>query len=202
MRVKVAGSAPALTHPPLTTQPMQTLRIPRGLWNDLEETVIQQDRLFLTEVARSLGLPLQEVLRRCLGTGAPQPCPVLWMPLNTQEPDACPWWECHGSLWRRCPRVRLSPTLPCAIHERCTPCPLARLDDDPVIRALPWRIPVRVGNRCLWVDPTGQAPTLREDGYPETEGVVRWITHRGARIPAWQANPRPESGYAGDDDAN
>ena len=35
-----------------------TFRIPRGLWRDLEETVIQQDRQFLSEVARQLGLPV------------------------------------------------------------------------------------------------------------------------------------------------
>ena len=39
---------------------IRLLRIPHGLWKDLEDTVIQQDRQFLTEVARNLGLPVKE----------------------------------------------------------------------------------------------------------------------------------------------
>jgi hypothetical protein len=160
-----------------------SLRIPRGLWNDLEETIIHQDRQFLTEVARSLGLPVPEVLRRCLGTGAPQIVPLLWSDPKTDEPDQCPWWECHGDgLWRRCPRLRLSATLPCQIHERCTPCPLARLHSDPVIQDLPFFLPVRMGDRLYWVDPTGVGSPYREDGTVETEFTFRRITHKGRRI--------------------
>jgi hypothetical protein len=166
----------------MTTQ--ITLRLPKGLWADLEETIIQQDRQFLTEVARSLGLPVPEVLRRVLGTGAPQPLPVLWTPptATADDPTACPWWECHGALWRRCPRTRLSPTMPCPVHERSTPCPFTRLDSDPVIRALPWRTPVMSRGHLYWIDPTGEALPLTEDGRPDTTCSFRWIHHRGKRI--------------------
>jgi hypothetical protein len=154
---------------------LQTLRIPRGLWADLEETVIQQDRQFLSEVARSLGLPVAEVLRRCLGTGAPTSIPVLWTDPTT-DPCACPWWECHGDgLWRRCPRQRLSATLPCPIHERSTPCPMSRPDKDPVIRALRRVVPVLWNDELFWVDPSGVEPAFREDGTTDTEGTFQQI---------------------------
>ena len=164
---------------------LQTFRIPRGLWDDLEATVIQQDRQFLSEVARQLGLPVPEVLRRCLGTsGVSHPTPVLWAPSTSTDPEPCPWWECHGDgLWRRCPRIRLSSTLPCQIHERCTPCPLARLNTDPYIRALPTRIPVRWADELYWVDPTGAHPPFREDGSVEDRGVFKQITVDDE--PAW-----------------
>jgi hypothetical protein len=162
----------------------QTFRLPRGLWQDLEETVIHQDRAFLSDVARSLGLPVQEVLRRCLGTGAQQPVPVLWAPSSSTTLPTCPWWECHGEgLWRRCPRLRLSPTLPCNIHERCTPCPLARLDSDPVIRDLPWSHPITWNNRVYWIDPTNSDTfAYREDGSIETDFRFRYVNFRGRRI--------------------
>lgn len=164
----------------------QTLRLPRSLWKDLEDTVIQQDRQFLTEVARTLGLPVSEVLRRCLGTGAPQVVPVLWAnPLESgTEPECCPWWEFHGDgLWRRCPRLRLSGTLPCQIHERCTPCPLARLDSDPVIRALPVVLPVRWEGSLYWINPADtSAPPYREDGTVDLEGTFRHVIRDGERV--------------------
>jgi hypothetical protein len=151
---------------PLPQPHRQVLRIPRGLWNDLEETVIQQDRQFLTTVARELGLPVNDVLRRCLGMGAPQPVPVLWgTPDLDSTTDLCPWWECHGQgLWRRCPRLRVAATMPCQIHERCTPCPLSRLDSDPEMRRMSWVIPLRVGEVLYWVDPENRLPPRNEDG--------------------------------------
>jgi hypothetical protein len=164
------------------TAPLQsrnTLRIPRSLWSDLEETVIQQDRQFLTDVARSLGLPVQEVLRKCLGTtGAPTSIPILWAgPKSEDEHDEiCPWWECHGDgLWRRCPRIRLSDTMPCAIHERTTTHPMARLNSDPYIQGLGYRVPVWWQDALYWVDPDCVAPPFREDGSVVTDGTFRRV---------------------------
>lgn len=171
----------------------QTLRLPRGLWRDLEETVIQQDRQFLTFMARELGLPVQDVLRRCLGTGAPQAVPVLWMPhgaTEEAEDDAdeetaaaaavCPWWERHGDgLWRRCPRLRLSATLPCQIHERCTPCPLARLDSDPHLADIPVYKPIRHKGCLYWYDPMDStAPVYGEDGSREPGVRIRRVRRK------------------------
>jgi hypothetical protein len=175
---------------------MLTLRIPRNLWKDLEETVIQQDRQFLSEVARSLGLPVPEVLRRCLGTGVPQPMPVLWCLPTSEEPSCCPWWECHGDgLWRRCPRLRVANTLPCAIHERCVPCPLARLDSDPHIRALGWRVPVRHEDVLYWVDPDGAAAPFTEDGTVVTDRTFRRIRNRNRNNELVWTVQRLASGY-------
>lgn len=175
----------------------RSLRLPRGLLRDLEDTVIQQDRLFLAEVARTLGLPTQEVIRRCLGTGAPQPTPVLWAPHDSDDHECCPWWEMHGDgLWRRCPRMRLCPTLPCQIHERSTPCPLTRLNSDPHIRNLPRYEPVSWNDEIYWMDPTGEHATFREDGSVDRTGTFRYITHEGERIcvrfPFKENNPDAE----------
>ena len=166
---------------------LQTLRIPRGLWADLETCVLQQDRLFLTDVARTLGLPVPEVLRRCLGSGVTQAVPVLWSDPKTNEPEQCPWWECHGDgLWRRCPRLRLSGTLPCQIHERCTPCPLARLHSDPELLDMPFFLPVRHGSQLYWVDPTGEQLPFREDGTLEATLRFKRIRHVRAGQPEVQ----------------
>jgi hypothetical protein len=177
-----------------------TFRIPRGLWRDLEETVIQQDRQFLSEVARTLGLPVQDVLRRCLGTGAPTTIPVLWMP--TVAAGRCPWWERHGEgLLRPCPRLRLSPTMPCQIHERCTPCPLTRLDNDPFIRALPTFEPFTFNGNLYWLDPKGDGALYREDGTLETEGEIRFINFRDTRIPVWVSHTtKPTTEEESDDE--
>lgn len=170
-----------------------TLRIPKGLWADLEETVIQQDRQFLTEVARSLGLPVPEVLRRCLGTGATTPIPVLWIPSppspdQEEITDTCPWWSStpNGALWRPCHRPRMAPMLPCCRHEGVASSVSSgstyRLASDPFIKALPKRWPVRFRSVIIWADPDGIEPAIYEDGCPELEGRFRFIQHRGKRI--------------------
>lgn len=160
-----------------------TLRIPKGLWADLEQTVIQQDRQFLSEVARSLGLPVQEVLRRCLGSGTATPIPVLWIPHpheDSEDESKCPWWTATGALWRPCQRLRLAPTLPC-IHHECAS-KEGRLASDPFILGLPKRWPVRFRDQLLWADPEGIEPALHEDGRPELEGRFRFTEHQGRRV--------------------
>ena len=145
-----------------------SLRIPRGLWHDLEDSVYQQDRQFLTEVARSLGLPPADVIRRCIGTmGESKVVPLLWAPPTSTAPATCPYWECHGDgLWRRCPRIRLSDTLPCAQHERTTAgTPHTKHATDAELAAMPWRTPVRYEGDLYWVDPTGIAPPYNEQGF-------------------------------------
>jgi hypothetical protein len=136
---------------------MASLRIPRGLWDDLEESVIKQDRQFLIEVARNLGLPVQDVLRKCLG-GAPTSVPVLWMHDYAGAIDICPWATKVGSLWFPCQRKRLSPNLPCCVHERDKIKLSSELGD--LLR----RIPVSHKGRIFWVDPTEEEPPLKEDG--------------------------------------
>jgi hypothetical protein len=175
-----------------------TLRLPRGLLQDLEETIIQQDRQFLTEVGLSMGLSRPEVaamIRRVLGTGAPQTIPVLWAPPETANTDDdedeprdnfCPWWECRGEgLWRRCPRHRISPHLPCPIHERSVPCPLTRLNTDPFIQALPALTPMEFNGRLFWTLPDNQT-CYAEDGSLPTDGAIRFVwSSDGERIPVW-----------------
>ena len=157
-----------------------TLRIPRGLWKDLEETVIQQDRQFLSEVARSLGLPVAEVLRKCLGSsGTPQP--VLWTSSAEEDEETqCPAWTLHGYLWKPCTRFRLSPTKCCHLHEPIPP--TARLASE--IKDLPVRTPVRHEDTLYWMGSPG-APLLHEDGSSVTTGTLRYVDFRGTRLLAW-----------------
>lgn len=182
-----------------------TMRLPRGLLQDLEETIIQQDRQFLTEVGKSMGLSRPEIntmLRRVLGLGAPQTIPVLWAPPEKPSTDDdsededdeeetppdtfCPWWECRGEgLWRRCPRHRIAPHLPCPIHERAVPCPLTRLGTDPYIQALPKLQPIEHDGRIFWIGPYGE-PCYNEDGTLPTDGTIRFPRlPDGSRIPVW-----------------
>jgi hypothetical protein len=157
---------------------MTSLRIPRGLWDDLEESVIKQDRAFLIEVARSLGLPVQDVLRKCLG-GAPTSVPVLWMHDYQGDIDICPWATLQGSLWFPCQRKRLSPNLPCCVHERDK----GRLTSDLV--GLLRRIPVRHKRHIYWVDPAGEEPPLKEDG-SVAEGSFLIRKHKGQTIAVYK----------------
>ena len=137
----------------------QTLRIPRGLWADLEETVILQDRQFLSEVARSLGLPVQEVLRKCLGSGAPQSIPVVMEEGGSQ----CPWWaKSEEGCWRRCRRQRASPTTPCHVHAHAVTSTRLRLDNDPYLADLPTMLPVIYQGSIYWFGPN--TAVYREDG--------------------------------------
>jgi hypothetical protein len=160
-----------------------TLRIPKGSFDDLTDTLIQFDRQFLTELARTLGLPVTETLRRCLGTGAATPIPVLWIPQphdDDEVEEKCPWWTATGALWRPCQRLRLAPTLPCIQHEVTSK--EHRLSSDPFILGLPPRWPVRFRDKLLWADPEGLEPALHEDGRPELEGRFRFTEHQGRRV--------------------
>jgi hypothetical protein len=155
-----------------------TLRIPRGLWKDLEDTVIQQDRQFLTEVARTLGLPVAEVLRKCLGSGAPQP--VLWTSSAEEDKETqCPVWTLHGFLWKPCARIRLSPTKCCPLHEPIPP--TARLASE--IKDLPIRTPVRYEGTLYWFHKG--SPLLHEDGSIVATGTLRAVDFRGSLLLAW-----------------
>ena len=182
----------------------ERMRVPRGLWDDLISATAQQDEQFLTEVARSLGLDPREVKAKCLYVPPPADrpnariVPTAVVPVLLGPPSAgrCPWWECHGDgLWRRCPRARLTKTLPCAIHERCTPCPLTRLDTDPIIRALPTYKPICHKGQLYWYNPADLTePPYCEDGTREPHGRIVFLTDEdGERKPYWSTlGPKQE----------
>ena len=156
-----------------------TLRIPRGLWKDLEESVIQQDRQFLTEVARSLGLPVGEVLRKVLGTGAPQLVQIL---TAAEDADICPWWDRIGDgLWRPCRRQRMSGSQPCQIHTRSASS-AARLGADPYVVNLPVLQPVLHGGTIYWVSDDPDMSVYREDGTIVCDRTFKRITFHGQRM--------------------
>jgi hypothetical protein len=169
-----------------------SLRLPRGLLQDLEETVIHQDRQFLTEVARSLGLPVQEVLRKCLGTGSIQKISTLWAFADEDggaEIQKCPWWDCYGDgLWKPCIRHRLAPALPCYKHEQCTTnTSFARLASDPYIQTLRHVRPVLLNETLYWTsleENTHHFP-FREDGSIDRSGVFHYIMFKNRRILVW-----------------
>lgn len=165
------------SQPVSITSMTTTLRIPRGLWNDLEESVIKQDRIFLAEVARALGLPFQEVMRK-VGP-ATTVMPTLWVG-DASDPTRCPWYTRRGeSVWFPCQRLRLSPTMPCCVHERQGPC-------DSLVNKLeqkPKAFPVVRKGVLYWVTEDGTA--YDEAGSEITNGLFRFMTFREKKIALW-----------------
>lgn len=162
----------------MTTLTLQSLRVPKGLWTDLETTVIQQDRAFLTEVARDLGLPIAEVLRRCLGTGAPQQIAVL-SGSPTEDPGCCPWWtRSDDGCWMPCKRLRLTPTAGCQIHTKTNE--QNRLGSDPHLASLPVLQPFRYEGQLFWF--LQGLPVFREDGSREPTHRFTFVNFRGQRM--------------------
>jgi len=161
---------------------LQTLRLPRGLWADLEETIIMQDRQFLSEVARSLGLPVADVLKKCLGTGNPQAVAVL-LGASTEDDGCCPWWmRSAGGMWAPCTRLRLTPSTPCQLHQHTKVGPTACLGSDARLTTLPTLQPIRYKNEIYWVSDDPDAYIYREDGSIESSVEFKFIDHRDQRI--------------------
>jgi hypothetical protein len=146
-------------------------KMPKGLWTDFEETIIQQDRQFLTEVARGLSLPINEVLRRCLGTGSPQAILV-----GDVETDACPWWTRHGDgLWRPCNKYRLTVTTPCHLHTQSQSSHEQCLGSDPRLASIKTATPMNWNGEIYW---TTDTDTYHEDGRLSSI-KFKQIDHRG-----------------------
>lgn len=147
---------------------LETLRIPRGLWADLEQTVIQQDRQFLTEVARTLGLDQKEVLRKCLGTSGTSTAVTCLVGEETES--LCPFYyrSINSYLWTPCCRIRTSLTTPCALHTFTVPSSLLIHKDSPAFTCLPVVKPVSFNEKLYWVlfDEGGKETTMvfNEDG--------------------------------------
>lgn len=179
--------------------PTQSLLLPVGLLDDLEKAIIQADRDFLTEVARTLGLPVAEVLGKCLGRGGrPTKIPVLWGPPKLDEEDEgegeedeegeskhkkdgkanwlCPWMDCKGKgLWTACQRMRLTPTLACAVHVHARTSDTTRLATDPIVRAVPVATPIQWRGRLYWAN-LATTTVFREDGTLEPTLRFRYRT--------------------------
>jgi len=150
------------------------LKMPKGLWTDFEETIIQQDRQFLTEVARGFALPVAEVLRRCLGIGSPQAILV-----GEDETDSCPWWTKQGDgLWRPCGRRRLTATTPCHLHTRSTPSLQQCLGSEPHLSTIEEARPMSWKGEVFWVTDTD---TYHEDGRLASI-KFKQIEHRGKPV--------------------
>lgn len=159
-----------------------TIRIPKGLWTDLEQAVIQQDRQFLTEVARSLGLPVAEVLRKCLGTGAPQKVAVL-AGSPADDPAACPWWSrSEGGLWRPCARQRLSPTMSCEAHLHAKTGPDHCLGSDMTIATVAELQCGIYKDEIYWFSADDSTHVYREDGSIEPDLKFKFANFRGRRV--------------------
>jgi hypothetical protein len=62
---------------------------------------------------------------------------------------------------------------------------MARLTSDPVIQALPWRIPVLWEENLYWVDSTCTEPPFREDGSVVSDGTFRRILVDDEHVWAW-----------------
>jgi hypothetical protein len=140
---------------------------------DLEETVIQQDRQFLSEVARTLGLPVAEVLKRCLGTGSPQ-----IMLIGDEETGQCPWWEKTGLLWHPCGRLRLTATTACHVHVHSKPSQHCCLGSDDQLATIEEAQPFLWKGVVYWAT---SDTTVREDG-AVVPFTFKQIEHEGSSI--------------------
>ena len=188
------------------TTSLQTLRIPRGLWADLEQTVIHQDRQFLREVAKTLGLPVNDVIKKCLGTSGAQTQLLVLMgsdlslslSLSSSDDEEskdseklfqCPWYVNKGSsasrttLWTQCSRVRLTESSACVIHQNAVAGPSLCLKHDVAKKCLPTMIPVQHKGSVYWWCPTDPTiPVCREDGSSVPSLSFRYIQLNGEQI--------------------
>ena len=156
-----------------------TMRIHRGLWADLETTVIQQDRQFLTEVARSLGLPVQEVLKKCLGNGVQTPVLVLE---GDDTDHYCPWSVKSGHVWTPCGRVRLTESSACYIHKDSNAIEHSNLKLTKDLELIPVIIPVQYNDVIYWWCPTNpDIPVICEDGTIVPNLTFKNISYRGTQ---------------------
>jgi len=167
---------------------METLRIPRGLWNDLEETVIAQDKQFLRMVAKELGLNPNDVIQKCLGkTGETKRIPCL---LAGEEVESlCPWFTRGGPLdlvWTPCGRLRMSATTACPIHKHSRPSSCCALNSSPTIQALPTLTPILYQESLYWAlfdeDNKRTIEVFREDDSLETGLQFFWVTFKDERV--------------------
>jgi hypothetical protein len=166
----------------------ETLRIPRALWADLEETIIQQDRQFLTMVAKELQLPVNEVIRKCLGTsGESKSIPCL---LTGEEVEfRCPWYTRNSVtdlVWAPCGRLRMSATSACALHKHSRPGPCCALNSSPTIQSLPTLTPIVYKDALYWAlfdkDNKRTIEVFREDFTIEEGLQFVWVTFKEERI--------------------
>ena len=81
----------------------ETLRLPVGLLDSLKTHCYNIDRRFISSVSRITGIPVENLRKRIVGSGAQVPVFV----------EKEPWWastqcasmEVEGVLWRRCGAV-------------------------------------------------------------------------------------------------
>jgi len=158
----------------MTTPAIKHIRLPRGLLDDLQTADILQCRAWIAYVARETGKSPHEAIQRVMGMGALQPV------LVAAEPqDPCPWHDRLGDgLWRPCRRQRLTPTMPCQIHER--PASSSSLYPPEVDMVFPYLYKGRI----YWTVDEPDADVFREDGMLETGFRIRFYNDEdGERRP-------------------
>lgn len=141
-------------------EPIQT-RLPAFLWESLQDVFYEQDVRFLRDIAPLVGVSVAELKKAVLGTmGQRQTIMV-----SKQGGDA--WWE--GQLcpllvrndetahWCPCGHFREAHGF-CSTHKQFrTPTSSLRHRDDPFIRRLASRKPVRWNETVVWVNKEGWA---------------------------------------------
>jgi len=142
----------------------QTQHIPAALWKSLQDICWTQDRKFIQDVSRIIGVDSADVMRRVVGRrGEP----------NIVLVDKDPWWmgtQCTimergldgGKLWRRCNKLGESNSY-CWNHRNFTkPSAFIKKVGDSYFDRLLKRYPVRVLDEIVWVCEKGTV--LGEDG--------------------------------------
>lgn len=162
----------------------ETLRIPRGLWKDLEDTIIESDKKFLEEISRTLGLNKNEVFAHCgygKGGGGERksiPCCILGIEQDdSDEKLRCPWYSKIGHIWEPCIHLRMSESTPCPLHIFTNPSNKYALRNSPFIQSLPVVQKIFYNDDLYWVLFNGKQTThvFREDGTLDETLKFRWI---------------------------
>jgi len=135
-------------------------RIPALLWESLQDLCFKQDRQFVQDVSRIIGVPVDDIRKRVLGVRGTKTAVLV---------EEGPYWakkQCCGMVhedvfWKRCGFVSEANGF-CWTHQ--DPAPLRY--DDPSFATLPTLSPYRLEGAVVWV---------RKDGtvYTETGDVLK-----------------------------
>ena len=129
---------------------IENQRIPLGLWDSLQEVCAQNDRRFIKDVARIIGVDASDIRKRVFGVRGIQ---------TTVAVEDGPWWsaaQCPvmskqvGSMWQRC-TANCSPCGFCWDHRSFRPSDMLKLHTDSYFQTLDKRHPYMYNDEVVWV---------------------------------------------------
>ena len=129
---------------------IENQRIPLGLWDSLQEVCAQNDRRFIKDVARIIGVDASDIRKRVFGVRGIQ---------TTVAVEDGPWWsaaQCPvmtkqvGCMWQRC-TANCSPSGFCWDHRTFRPSDFLKLHTDSFFQSLDKRHPYMYNDEVVWV---------------------------------------------------